>query len=89
MYTYCSEYIKVLDGAGTEVLALHGCDPFYNETFREIPVGNLTRITIQIFLAHKSSLVEIDYGTLKQALDSGKKQTQIKRNLYERAYFVI
>ena len=76
----CSEYIKVFDGNGTEVLSLNGCTSFFNrhQTFRKISIDGLKRITIEIFLIHSSSYLEIDYSTLKQDLDSGKKISNVR-----------
>ncbi|XP_078364332.1 uncharacterized protein LOC144648698 isoform X1 [Oculina patagonica] len=64
-----SEYVKFVDGNGTEVFALHGWDsaPF-NKSVQQIPFEESTNITIQVSLINSLSYVKIDYGILKHRL---------------------
>ncbi|KAJ7356094.1 hypothetical protein OS493_027021 [Desmophyllum pertusum] len=69
-FTDISEYIKIFDGNGTEVFALHGRVSSFHKRFTNISFGEYKNITIQVSLSHIWSNVKIDFGTLNQGLDS-------------------
>ena len=67
-----SEYVKVLDGNGTEVLSIDRWDLSLKKRFQEISFGSTGNITIQASLAYSWSYFKIDYGIVNQGLDSGE-----------------
>ena len=70
----CSEYVRIFDGNKTEVLGIHGSDSAsFNKGVQQISFGESRNITIQVSLTNSRSFVKIDYGTLKQRLDLGRK----------------
>ena len=73
----CSEYIKIFDGNGTEVFALHGLvSSFPERFFPNISFGEYKNVTIQVSLASRWSNVNIDFGTSNQVLDSGNEDKE-------------
>jgi len=64
-----SEYVKMFDGNGTEVFAVYGGHSMTNN-FQHVSFGESKNITIQVSLIDSWSSVKINYGTMKQRLDS-------------------
>ena len=73
------EFVKIFDGNGTEVFSLHGSVSSFDKNVREISFGDSKNITIQVSLIYSWSYVKIDYSTLNQGLDSGKKDKKKKK----------
>ena len=68
-----SEYVKIFDGNGTMVFAVHGWDSAsFKNSLQHILFGESKNIMIQVSLTNSRSYVKIDYGILKQRLNSGK-----------------
>ena len=68
-----SEYVKIFDGNGTMVFAVHEWDSAsFKNSLQHILFGESKNITIQVSLTNSRSYVKIDYGTLKQRLNSGR-----------------
>ncbi|PFX28263.1 Transmembrane protease serine 5 [Stylophora pistillata] len=71
-FGYYSEYVKVFDGNGTEVLSIDRWDLSLKKRFQEISFGSSGNITIQASLAYSWSYFKIDYGIVNQGLDSAR-----------------
>lgn len=63
----------MFDGNGTEVFAVYGEHSMTN-TFQHVSFGESKNITIQVSLIDSWSSVTINYGTMKERLDSGKEK---------------
>ena len=63
----------MFDGNGTEVFAVYGGHSMTNN-FQHVSFGESKNITIQVSLIDSWSSVKINYGTMKQRLDSGKEK---------------
>ena len=73
LLNFRSEYVKFFDGNGTEVFAVYGRDSIsFNNSLQEIPFAESKNITIKVFLTNSWSYVKIDYGIVKQRLNSGR-----------------
>ena len=66
-----SEYIKVIDGNGITVLSRYGYSSATQKTFRKVSFGNSGNITVQIYLRRSYSNFRLQFGILKQGLQSG------------------
>ena len=68
-----SEYVKVFDGSGAQVLTGEGCRKNHTfERFLEIPFQQSQNVTIQVLIENRQSYLKVDYGILKDGLFSGK-----------------
>ena len=63
----------MFNGNGTEIFALYG-GSFASRNFQQVSFGESKNITIQVSISDSWSSVKIDFGTMKQPLDSGKKK---------------
>ena len=69
---FCSnEYIKVIDGNGTTVLARGGYSATAQKPFAEVSFGNHENIAVQINLIQSYSNARLQFGILPQGLQSG------------------
>ena len=66
-----SEYIKVIDGNGITVLSRYGYSSATQKTFQKVSFGNSGNITVQIYLRRSYSNFRLQFGILKQGLQSG------------------
>lgn len=66
-----SEYVKVFDGNGTEVVSIDRRNLSLTH-FQEISFGSSENVTIQASLIYSLSYINIDYGIMNQAFDSGE-----------------
>ena len=66
-----SEYVKVFDGNGTEVVSIDRRKLSLTH-FQEISFGSSENVTIQASLIYSWSYINIDYGIMNQAFDSGE-----------------
>ena len=68
-----SDYTKITDGNGTEVLYHNGCnDKFAPEILFDVHFGLSNNISIQVYTSGSSSSIKIEYAILRQSLSSGK-----------------
>ena len=69
---FCSnEYIKVIDGNGTTVLARDRYSATAPIHFAEVSFGNHENIAVQINLIQRDSNARLQFGILPQGLQSG------------------
>ncbi|XP_073249655.1 neurotrypsin-like [Porites lutea] len=66
----CSEYVKIIDGGGTEVLNQKGCLPFTTENLLDVQFGSSGNISIQVYLGNTQSSVKIKFAILKNGISS-------------------
>ncbi|XP_074632031.1 MAM and fibronectin type III domain-containing protein 1-like isoform X2 [Acropora palmata] len=67
---YCSGFIKVLDGNGTEVFIQEGCQANHTSHIsHQIAFEESQNITIQVALKNFQSYVRVSYCVLKNGLD--------------------
>ncbi|XP_015775857.1 PREDICTED: MAM and LDL-receptor class A domain-containing protein 2-like isoform X3 [Acropora digitifera] len=67
---YCSGFIKVLDGNGTEVFIREGCQANHTSHMsHQIAFEESQNITIQVALKNFQSYVRVSYCVLKNGLD--------------------
>lgn len=66
-----SEYVKVFDGNGTEVVSIDRWNSSWTR-FQEISFGSSENVTIQASLIYSWSYIKIDYGIMNQGLESGE-----------------
>ncbi|XP_015774187.1 PREDICTED: uncharacterized protein LOC107352362 [Acropora digitifera] len=70
-FGYCSGFIKVLDGNGTQVFTQEGCQTNHtSHTFHEIAFEETQNITIQVALKNYQSYVRASYCVLENGLDA-------------------
>ncbi|XP_044181061.1 MAM and LDL-receptor class A domain-containing protein 1-like isoform X3 [Acropora millepora] len=70
-FGYCSGFIKVLDGNGTQVFSRDGCQTNHtSHKFHEIAFEESQNITIQVALNNYQSFVRVSYCVLKNGLDA-------------------
>ncbi|XP_022786238.1 uncharacterized protein LOC111326491 isoform X2 [Stylophora pistillata] len=68
---YCSDYVKITDGNGTDVLYHKGCnEKFAPEILFDVHFGSSDNISIQVYTSSSSSSIKIEYGILRQSLTS-------------------
>ena len=67
-----SEFTKVTDGNGTDVLYHYGCVTFAPEILLDVHFGHSNNISIQVHTSSSSSSIKIKFAILKQSLTSGK-----------------
>lgn len=68
-----SDYTKITDGNGTEVLYHNGCnEKFAPEILFDVHFGLSNNISIQVYTYGSSSSIKIEYAILRQSLSSGK-----------------
>ncbi|KAM7428099.1 hypothetical protein ABFA07_020874 [Porites harrisoni] len=66
----CSEYVKIIDGGGTEVLNQKGCVPFTTENLLDVQFGSSGNISIQVYLGNTQSSVKIKFAIMKNGISS-------------------
>ena len=78
----------MFDGNGTEIFALYG-GGLTSKTFQHVSFGESKNITIQVAIIDNWSSVKINYGIMKQPLDSGKEKKRKALLLCKRTYELI
>ena len=71
-FHFSSEYAKITNGNGTDVLYHRGCAPFATENLMDVQFGRSTNISIQTYLGSLQSSVKVKFGILKKDISSGK-----------------
>ena len=66
-----SEFVKIIDGNGTEVLYHLGCMSFAPEILADVPFGVSKNISIQIYTLKYGNSIKMKYAILKEGLASG------------------
>ena len=66
-----SEYVKITDGVGTEVLHRRGCAPFVTENLLDVQFGSSGNISVQVYLENAQSSLKIKFAVLKNGISSG------------------
>ena len=66
-----SEYVKITDGVGTEVLHRRGCAPFATENLLDVQFGSSGNISVQVYLENAQSSLKIKFAVLKNGISSG------------------
>ncbi|KAL9986055.1 hypothetical protein ACROYT_G000121 [Oculina patagonica] len=66
----CSEYAKIIDGNGTEVLDHFGCASFAPEILADVAFGLSSNISIQVNTDRLDSSIKIKFAILKNGLTS-------------------
>ena len=70
-----SDYVKIIDGEGTEVFNQDGCWRFNTETLLDVQFGSYGNISIQMALGTSlgstRSSVRIQFAVLKKGIFSG------------------
>ena len=69
---FFSEYTKITNGFGKEVLYHHGCDPFASENLLDVAFGQFNNISIQTYLGRSGSSIKIKFAVFKGGISSGK-----------------
>ena len=67
-----SEYIKIIDGDGLIAFSRYGYSSSPWKTFLEVNYGNATNVTVEIYLTYYWSQFKLQYGIVKQGLQSGE-----------------
>ena len=70
-FYFHSEYVKVIDGNGVIVLSRYGYSSTLQKPFLEVRFGNSGQITVQINFTYSYSRCKLQFGILKQGLQSG------------------
>ena len=68
---FCSEYVKIFDGNGTEVW--NSTSSNRSSSLQQTFFEDSKNITIQVSLTSQWSYVKISYGALKKPLNSGRE----------------
>ena len=68
---YFSEFVKIIDGIGTEVLYHLGCVSFAPEILADVPFGLSNNISIQVYTQSYGNSIKMKYAILKEGLASG------------------
>ena len=71
LFYFHSEYVKVIDGNGVIVLSRYGYSSTLQKPFLEVRFGNSGQITVQIYFTYSYSRFKLQFGILKQGLQSG------------------
>jgi len=71
-FHFLSEYLRILSGNGSVVLNQYGYSSAAQTTFLEVDFGNANNITVQVYLSHYYSHFKLQYGILKQGIQSGQ-----------------
>ncbi|XP_022786253.1 MAM and fibronectin type III domain-containing protein 1-like [Stylophora pistillata] len=65
---YCSDYVKITDGNGTDVLYHNGCnEQFAPEILFDVHFGLSNNISIQVYTGSSSSSIKVEYVSLMQS----------------------
>ncbi|XP_078352104.1 MAM and LDL-receptor class A domain-containing protein 2-like [Oculina patagonica] len=67
---YCSEYVKIIEGNGTEVLHHTGCKSFTPKILADVPFGISNNISIQVNIGKRGNSIKLKYAILKKGLTS-------------------
>lgn len=68
-----SDYVKITDGNGTDVLYHNGCnEQFAPEILFDVHFGLSNNISIQVYTGSSSSSIKVEYVSLMQSPTSGK-----------------
>ena len=67
----CSQYVKITDGDGTDVLYHRGCVPFATENLLDVQFGLSNNISVETYLGSAQSSVKIKFAVLKNGISSG------------------
>ncbi|CAH3182988.1 unnamed protein product [Porites lobata] len=65
-----SEYVKIIDGGGNEILNHRGCVPFTKENLLDVQFGSSGNISVQVYLGNTQSSVKIKFAILKNNIYS-------------------
>lgn len=68
-----SEYLRILNGSGSVVLNQYGnvYSSAARKTFLEVDFGKEDNITVQVYLSYRYSHFKLQYGIMKQGIQSG------------------
>ncbi|XP_020606859.1 MAM and fibronectin type III domain-containing protein 1-like [Orbicella faveolata] len=70
-FYYSYEYLKILSGNGSVVLNQYGYSSAAQKTFLEVDFGSANNITVQVYLSYYYSHFKLQYGIMKQGIQSG------------------
>lgn len=66
-----SEYLRILNGNGSVILSQYGYSSAAQTTFLEADFGKTNNITLQVYLSNYNSRFKLQYGIMKQGIQSG------------------
>ena len=70
--SFFSEFVKITNGNGVDVLHHQGCVPFATENLLDVQFGSSENISIQAYLGSSQSSVKVKFGILKEGISSGE-----------------
>ena len=70
-YSNISEFVKIINGNGTEVLYHLGCVSFAPEILADVPFRLSENVSIKVYTQRYGSSIKINFAILKNGLKSG------------------